>query len=317
MITFTVISTKGGQGKTTLAANLAALLADLGQRVLLVDADIQPSLSRHYAIGERAPLGLTSVVRNRSITAEHISKLRVEQARPDGSIRRLSDAGKLDLIASDDPGNELQRELDGYIDRPVRIRKALRNPVLDAAYDFAIIDTQGAKGPLQDAAILAANVLVSPVVPDTPSAEEFVQGTLRLLKSMEGADEIGVSVPPIVAAVYRTQNHSISRNYTKGIRENFLTLGGKVSVLAQSVPSAVAFLKAADQQVPVHWINSDASDVMHGLVWELIPSLDGKQADINRVETPRVASQQPEESLEATDSALVTPVAVTSVAATP
>ena len=39
MIKLALVSTKGGVGKTTLAANLGALLADMGLRVLLVDAD--------------------------------------------------------------------------------------------------------------------------------------------------------------------------------------------------------------------------------------------------------------------------------------
>jgi len=40
MIKFTITSTKGGVGKTTLTANLGALLADMGLRVLLIDADV-------------------------------------------------------------------------------------------------------------------------------------------------------------------------------------------------------------------------------------------------------------------------------------
>jgi cellulose biosynthesis protein BcsQ len=54
----TVVSTKGGVGKTTVAANLGGLLADLGQRVLLVDADIQPTLSSYYAIRTEATGGI-------------------------------------------------------------------------------------------------------------------------------------------------------------------------------------------------------------------------------------------------------------------
>ena len=34
-----VVSTKGGVGKTTVAANLGGLLADVGLRVLLLDLD--------------------------------------------------------------------------------------------------------------------------------------------------------------------------------------------------------------------------------------------------------------------------------------
>ena len=55
MIKFTVTSTKGGVGKTTLSANLAALFADLGLRVLLIDADVQPSLSKYFPLAAAAP----------------------------------------------------------------------------------------------------------------------------------------------------------------------------------------------------------------------------------------------------------------------
>ena len=41
MYVFGLISKTGGVGKTTLAANLGAILADFGARVLLIDADPQ------------------------------------------------------------------------------------------------------------------------------------------------------------------------------------------------------------------------------------------------------------------------------------
>ncbi|MDT0498608.1 ParA family protein [Algiphilus sp. W345] len=56
-LVITVCSTKGGVGKTTLAANLGGLLADLGQQVLLIDADIQPTLSSFYGLSDHAPAG--------------------------------------------------------------------------------------------------------------------------------------------------------------------------------------------------------------------------------------------------------------------
>ena len=45
-----IISTKGGVGKTTTAANLGGLAADAGLRVLLLDLDVQPTLSSHYEL---------------------------------------------------------------------------------------------------------------------------------------------------------------------------------------------------------------------------------------------------------------------------
>jgi len=53
-IIVTVGSGKGGVGKTTLAANLGALLASRGKRVCLVDADLGGA-NLHHFVGIRAP----------------------------------------------------------------------------------------------------------------------------------------------------------------------------------------------------------------------------------------------------------------------
>ncbi|MDE0094805.1 MAG: ParA family protein, partial [Gammaproteobacteria bacterium] len=64
----TITNTKGGVGKTTLAANLGGYLADLGKRVLAVDADIQPTLSSYYLIEELAPNGLSHLITEADVT---------------------------------------------------------------------------------------------------------------------------------------------------------------------------------------------------------------------------------------------------------
>lgn len=50
-----IISTKGGVGKTTTAANLGGFAADTGLRVLLLDLDVQPTLSSYFTLGAGRP----------------------------------------------------------------------------------------------------------------------------------------------------------------------------------------------------------------------------------------------------------------------
>ncbi|MBI2800229.1 MAG: ParA family protein [Gammaproteobacteria bacterium] len=271
MIKFTVASTKGGVGKTTLTANLGALLADLGLRVLLIDADIQPSLSKYFALGSPRPsAGLTDVLLNGEMTPSCITATAIPN---------------LDIVVSDDPEGHLPNWLLNRIDRGFRLRRALQGPLVTEAYDCVLIDTQGAIGPVQDAAILAADVLVSPITPEILSAREFRDGTLELLERLEPGGAFGATLGPVKAIIYRQDRTADARLIADGIRQDFVRLEGRFSVLDTVVPHAKAYKEAATLRIPVHrherrrgGVMPSASTVMHQLVWELIPDLKGVYA---------------------------------------
>jgi chromosome partitioning related protein ParA len=268
MIKFTVISTKGGVGKTTLTANLGALLADMGLRVLMIDADVQPSLSKFYPLSVPKPSGgLTEVIVRGEVTAECISPTMYRN---------------LDIVVSDDPEGSLPHWLLNRIDRGFRLRAALNSPAVSDSYDCVLIDTQGAVGPLQDAAALAADILVSPITPEILSAREFKDGTMELLDRLEPSSALGATLGPMKAVIYRQDRTTDARVIAAGIREDFIKLKGRVTVLETVVPHAKAYKEAATLRTPVHrherkrdGTTPSAYAVMHQLTWELIPSLEG------------------------------------------
>jgi chromosome partitioning related protein ParA len=299
VFTITVVATKGGVGKTTLCTNLGGLLADLGYRVLLVDADIQPALSRHFQLSYEAPHGLTHMIMRGVLTQDCISHIAIppEGFKGDDTVLNAR-GGFLHIVRSDTQkvdestgaityDTSLQDWLSARLDRLVRIRIALKNDFVNSNYDVVLIDTQGAVGHLQDAAVNASDMLMIPTKPDIVSAREFVSGTLALLDRHESAANMGFTVPQIRAVINHFQNTNDSRTMAKLIREQFLTMRGRVNVLATTVPAIAAFPKAATAQVPVHWIDPiKAGDIMHRLVWELIPSLEGKFTPNHRGEIP-------------------------------
>ena len=284
MITFGVVATKGGVGKTTIAANLGGLLADIGHRVLLIDADVQPSLSRYFVVDKEAPHGLTKMVMDGVLTSDCVSHIALPPDSFPGD-RLNQQGGFLHLVRSDTRDGKLQDWLANQLDRLVRIRLALKNTSLADSYDVAIIDTQGAVGHLQDAAVNASDVLITPVSPDIISAREFVDGSLTLLNRHESSANLGFTVPQMRAVINRSEKTVDSRAMASLIREQFLKMRGRVSVMNTVVSSAVAFRKAATNQVPVHWIDPvKAGDTMHQLMWELIPSTEGDFAPNHRGE---------------------------------
>ena len=277
MIIFTIASTKGGVGKTTLTANLGALLADMGLRVLLVDADVQPSLSKYFPLSPPQPVaGLTDVLVRGEVVAASITPTVFPN---------------LHLVASDDPEGRLPNWLLGRIDRGFRLRHALRAGLVPSAYDCVLIDTPGAIGPLQDAAVMAADVLVSPITPEILSAREFRDGTMELLARLEPGSALGAPPAPVKAVIYRQDRTADARLIVAGIAREFDRPHERVSLLKTVVPHAKAYKEAATLRVPVHQHERrregtmpSAWSVMHCLAWELMPSLRGVLADGRRVQ---------------------------------
>ena len=262
-IKMTVVSTKGGVGKTTLTANLGGVLADLGQRVLLVDADPQPTLSSYYRLRLSAPHGLTRLMVDASVD-EVISHTQINN---------------LDLIYSDDPDAKVRDWIRDAVDGRVRLKHILSK--LDDCYDLILIDTQGAVGPMQDAAVAAADLLLSPIPPEILSAREFVRGTVEMLDRLRPMSYLGAPIGPLRGVIYRQDRTVDARRIAEELRKEASVPGkGAISILNTAIPAAVAYREAATHKIPVHRHETkrsgptpSARDTMLALTAELFPHL--------------------------------------------
>lgn len=278
MIVTGVISTKGGVGKTTIVANLGACLAHMGFRVLMIDSDVQPSLSKYFPISKTAPNGLTKVIRECKITEDEVSEITVPGMELAHGQRPV-----LDLVYSDSPQGEIQPWLATMGDRLLRLKWPIHHSqfLVDAGYDFVLIDNQGAVGPLQDASAVAASVLISPVVPETLSAREFLAGTSELINRLSrSAMMMSIELGSIKGLIYRQTRTVDARSITREIRESFVRLGGKVDALQTVFPHAKAYVEASTRRLPVHLhdpsptgASASGYQLMHELIYELVPHI--------------------------------------------
>jgi len=259
-----VVSTKGGVGKTTVAANLGGLLADAGLRVLLLDLDSQPTLSSYYALSQKTVAGAYELIAlNLTAPAQIISKSMI--------------AG-LDLIISNDDQGRLSTLLLHAPDGRLRLRNLL--DAFRPSYDLLLIDTQGARSVLLEMAILASDLALSPITPEMLAARELRRGTLKLLSELEPFRNLGITPPSLRLLLNQVNSVRVdTRMIIRGLRETFAE-ATNISVLDTVVPDRVAYLNAASLGLPVHRIEErhsherrspSALETMQALAIELFP----------------------------------------------
>ena len=255
----TVSNTKGGVGKTTCVANLGGYLADHGHRVLAVDADIQPALSSYFEVTRKAPRGLLHLV-TRADTDDVVSTTSV-----DG----------LDLIYSDDPGGHLQNFILHAADGRHRLKHTLAR--LHPQYDFILIDTQGAAGPLQDSAIFAGDLILTPLRPDRVSAQELQRGTLRVVgEARQLGRRAGLPVGPLYGLMYGVERTRDAQTFVRALQE-LVDRRDDIARFTTAVPSTAAYKAAATARQPVHRLDRYrrtrtpcADEVMQCLAGEIL-----------------------------------------------
>jgi chromosome partitioning protein len=159
-----VINQKGGVGKTTTTVNLAAALANAGQRVCVIDLDPQAHATTHLGV---EPDGSTPSVYDVLVSN-----------RPVAEVRRAV-ADNLWLVPSDINLAAAEVELAGIVGREVILREAMAQ---DAAsephppapfpkreggenFDFVILDCAPSLGVLTLNALAAADEVFIPLQP--------------------------------------------------------------------------------------------------------------------------------------------------------
>lgn len=227
-----IISTKGGVGKTTLTANLSGYLSGINYKVLMIDADPQPSLSSYYQISDQALGGLTEFLTHPENADDCISKTNYKN---------------LDLVYSNDHDNQLQAWLVGKGDGRFRLKVAIN--ALTEKYDYVIIDTQGAKGNLQDAAVLAANILISPMPPEMAAVKELERGTLSMLSDLQSYKDMGINVPDLFSVVYKMDRTKDAQQLVEYLESS--SKSKPYTMLNTQIPQSVVFREATSRQMPV------------------------------------------------------------------
>ena len=144
---FTIANQNGGVGKTTTSVNLAAALARLGQRVLLVDLDPQGNATMGSGIDKRA---LTRSVYQVLIGLSDVAEASL-----------VSESGGYDVLPANRELAGAEIELVDFEERELRLKDALA--AVDDQYDVVLIDAPPSLSLLTLNALCAAHGVIIPM----------------------------------------------------------------------------------------------------------------------------------------------------------
>jgi len=200
-----IANQKGGVGKTTTAVNLGASLADSGKKVLLIDADPQTNAT-------------TSLGFNRNDYEYNVYHVLIGIKKASDVILK-SKIDNLDLLPANIGLVGIEKEFydSNKKNRELLLKKALKP--IRKNYDYILIDSPPALGPITINALGAADSVIIPIQCEFFALEGLAQllNTINLLKKSINPK---LKIKGFLPTMYSVQNN-LSKQVLQDLEHHF------------------------------------------------------------------------------------------------
>jgi chromosome partitioning protein len=245
---YALANQKGGVGKTTTAINLAACLAEAGERTLVVDLD--PQANATSGLGERA---------------NGTSSLDLLDGIPLPKLAKPTRFAGLDLVASKPELAGAAVELSRRSDGERYLAEALANA--GEGYSFVFVDCPPSLGPLTVNALAAADRVLVPVQAEYYALEGLAQlvGSVELVRARLNP-RLALGGVLLTMVDRRTR---LAADVAAEVRRHFGEL-----VFRTAVPRSVRVAEAPSHGLPVTAYDRDSAGA--DAYWKVAMELVGR-----------------------------------------
>ena len=223
-----ITNQKGGVGKTTTTVNLAASLAAVGQRVLLIDLDPQGNATMGSGIDKRE---LSATIYHLLLGSKSLTE-----------VRQRAEVGKYDVLPANRDLAGAEIELIDIEQREMRLKDALQ-PVL-TEYDYILIDCPPALNLLTLNGLCAARTVMIPMQCEYFALEGLsdLVNTIRKVRANLNPD---LEIEGLLRTMFDPRN-SLAQQVSDQLQQHF---GDKV--YRTVIPRNIRLAEAPSYGVPV------------------------------------------------------------------
>ncbi len=225
-----IVSSKGGTGKTTVALNLAVALAEGGERTLLIDADPLGAIGFSLARSDTEWQGMAEYMMKRASLDDILiqTKLPFLSILPRGRLDPLDVAMYEEILhTSTGLGDIISAVCDGF--------------------RYVIIDTPSGLGLVTRAALSVSTFALIPLQAE-PLAVRAISQTLRVLQHIKEHENPDLNLLGILATMVQL-NKDVSFNIMNTV---WASLNG---VLETYIPRTDVFHLASEKGLPIAFLS--------------------------------------------------------------